>query len=200
MVTWHDRYNLGDDRPSDDSATWMRDLAAELVNAEDAELIPDDHVRAILDKHVVMLPLYLMDHSGLSMSVGGFSCPWDSGQVGYIYCTLKDARVNWMNADAQWDTVLTDHENKPITMREYTDRVLRGEVETYDQDLRGDVYGFVLETGETSETGGGVEWEQGDSCFGFYGTDPAENGMMDHIGDAVTLDQVREAFNNIEYI
>ena len=30
----------------------------------------------------VFLPLYLFDHSGITMNTSGFSCPWDSGQVG----------------------------------------------------------------------------------------------------------------------
>ena len=42
-----------------------------------------DLVRAT-DKYVI-LPLYLYDHSGITISTGPFSCPWDSGQVGWIY-------------------------------------------------------------------------------------------------------------------
>ena len=30
---------------------------------------------------MVILPLYLYDHSGITMNTCGFSCPWDSGQV-----------------------------------------------------------------------------------------------------------------------
>ena len=41
-----------------------------------------DLVRAT-DKYVI-LPLYLYDHSGITISTGPFSCPWDSGQVGWI--------------------------------------------------------------------------------------------------------------------
>ena len=33
-------------------------------------------------ENVVILPLYLHDHSGLTMNTSGFHCPWDSGQVG----------------------------------------------------------------------------------------------------------------------
>ena len=41
-----------------------------------------------LDKYVI-LPLYLYDHSGITMSTSVFSCPWDSGQVGWIYAEKK---------------------------------------------------------------------------------------------------------------
>ena len=30
---------------------------------------------------MVILPLYLYDHSGITMNTTGFSCPWDSGKV-----------------------------------------------------------------------------------------------------------------------
>jgi len=41
-----------------------------------------------LGKYVI-LPLYLYDHGGITMSTGAFSCPWDSGQVGWIYAPKK---------------------------------------------------------------------------------------------------------------
>ena len=44
------------------------------------------------EDEVVALPLYLYDHSGITMNTSGFSCPWDSGQVGWIYCTKKRFR------------------------------------------------------------------------------------------------------------
>jgi hypothetical protein len=34
---------------------------------------------------LVILPLYLYDHGGITISCSPFSCPWDSGQVGWIY-------------------------------------------------------------------------------------------------------------------
>ena len=32
---------------------------------------------------------FIYDHSGITMNTTGFSCPWDSGQVGWIYCSKK---------------------------------------------------------------------------------------------------------------
>ena len=37
-----------------------------------------------------ILPVYLLDHSGLSVSVYDFNDRWDSGQIGYIFCTSED--------------------------------------------------------------------------------------------------------------
>ena len=38
---------------------------------------------------MMILPLYLYDHSGITMNTTGFSCPWDSGQVGWIYADRR---------------------------------------------------------------------------------------------------------------
>lgn len=51
--------------------------------------------------------LYLMDHSGLAMSTTPFHCPWDSGQVGFVF--TKDANVvteemmdSWVNEYSEY--------------------------------------------------------------------------------------------------
>lgn len=72
---------------------------------------------------VITIPLYLYDHGGITMSTGRFGCSWDSGQVGWIYCTRAKA-VKWFGA---FD------ETRVLT-------ALRCEVSEYDQYLRGDVY------------------------------------------------------------
>jgi len=75
---------------------------------------------------LVILPLYLYDHSGITMNTTGFSCPWDSGQVGWIYATKKDVK-KWYGLKRI---------NKP-----YIDKVreiLLGEVKAYDRYLTGE--------------------------------------------------------------
>lgn len=144
-----------------------------------------EYVRALFVEHYVALPVYLFDHGSISMNCGGFSCPWDSGQVGYIYASRDKAREEWGTPA-----------NPDETEEEFWERRMRQEVETYSQYLEGDVYGFVLEKargyiqttlfedGEVEE-GEGLEWEEVDSCWGFFGYDPAENGMGGHVADVV---------------
>jgi len=107
-----------------------------------------------------ILPLYLYDHGGITISTGAFNCPWDSGQVGYIYLSDEDARREF-----GWKCITAKR-------REYLRELLRNEVDTYDNYLRGAVYSFEL----LDEDG---EWI--DSCSGFYGDDPESNGMADHL-------------------
>ena len=166
MVCWHRRYNLGDEQPSNSPSEYMRELAANHVNANDVDLIPDEHIQRILDKHFIILPLYLYDHSGITMSTGRFSCPWDSGQVGWIYCTKA-------------------HGIAECGSEENALKNLECEVSTYDDYLTGNVYGFELMEYELDEDDEPIEESEEclDSCWGFYGDDPKKNGIAEHLSD-----------------
>jgi hypothetical protein len=126
MVCWHRGYNLGDGKPE----------------CSPSEFNPD--------AHAVCLPLYLYDHSGITMRTSPFSCPWDSGQVGWIYCDRA--------------TILKEygkrHLSKALIAR--VTEALEAEVNAYDELLTGQVYGFVVEDSEGNHL---------DSCWGFYGLD-----------------------------
>lgn len=172
MVCWHSRHNLGDEQRRDNPSEWLREMFHDETgndldyNYGGNEERYDKAVVRWVDRNLVMLPLFLYDHSGLAMSTssGRFrvfdSAGWDWGQVGFIYVT----RAN----------VLKEYSAKRLTksLREKVLGVLRSEVEVYDQYLRGDIYGFTIET---------VDGEHINSCWGFYGHDPKKNGMVDHI-------------------
>jgi hypothetical protein len=97
----------------------------------------------------VILPLGLIDHSGLSMYVGSGAHRhdpggWDSGQVGVIFDT----------AETRSDRGMED------SSREEIERALRAEVDEYAQFLRGEVYGFTVSDSASDRL---------DSCWGFLG-------------------------------
>ena len=96
----------------------------------------------------VILPVYLLDHSGLTMRTASFSDPWDSGQVGWIYMPLSVARENWSS------------------LPEAATSLLRAEVEEYDHYLRGDVWGYTI----TDEHGDELY-----ACWGFLGLKDARD-------------------------
>ncbi len=141
MVCWHKRYILGDEQPSES---------------------PEDY-REGLPKDRIELPLYLYDHSGITISTGAFSCPWDSGQVGFIYTTPE--RMKELGVDA-------------AKAEEY----LRSEVEQYDHFLTGNIYGFTCFKKVTCGECGGTKEEETDSCWGFYGYDHKRSGLFDCAG------------------
>lgn len=101
-----------------------------------------------IEKNICLLPLYLYDHSGITMNTTGFGCGWDSGQVGFIFIDKA--------------TVLKEFGGKILTkkLKEKALDYLKNEVKTYDQYLTGDVYEYrIYDENEDGSI---------DSCGGFY--------------------------------
>lgn len=142
MLTCHGHYKLGDKQFSS----------------------PEEIENYMKEKGVfVKLPLYLLDHSGITMSTKSFNDPWDSGQVGYVFVSKEKAKT------------------KKVTKKNAIQCMI-SEVNTYDQYLRGDVYGFQV----VKKTKCSLDEEHEevlDSCWGFYGHDPKENGISSHVED-----------------
>jgi hypothetical protein len=136
----NNRYSLGD----------------ESFDLDDFESVQDhhDHLREEYGATVI-LPLFLLDHSGLSMRTGDFNDPWDSGQVGWI-CDTREGRER---IGFELDRFGRD-EDVATRIKE----ILEGEVRTYSQYLEGDVYGYVIEDEDGCTR---------DSCWGYYGTEDA---------------------------
>lgn len=136
LVCFHNRYRLGDihNISSFDFTCWA-DLKKKLIKTENA---------------IIVLPVYMYDHSGITISTKPFSCRFDSGQIGFIYATRAD--------------ILNEFQCKLITKKiiEKAYNILLSEIETYDQFLRGDVYGYKITDEDNNEI---------DSCWGFYGYD-----------------------------
>ena len=132
LITWHPRYTFGD-----------RD--GEREGIDPAELYSD-----LQRERALILPVYMYEHSGITIRTSTFSDPWDSGQVGFIYVDRE--------------TVLREYSAKRITpaVRQSVLECLQGEIETLDQFLTGQVYGYVIKD---------AEGEHVDSCWGFYGLD-----------------------------
>lgn len=148
MICGHRNYTLGDEQITESDFDGWEDLEKSLYRDRGAALV---------------LPLNLYDHSGITMSIGSGS-GWDNGVVGFIYTTR--------------DAIRHEYGVKRITRKilEQAERVLRGEVETYDTYLRGDVYGVII----TDAAGREIE-----NCWGFYGDAGAQQAIIDAIPDAL---------------
>ena len=152
MVCFHRRYNLGDETElkSSDFSSW-EELENYLYKEEDA---------------LIAIPVFMYDHSGLWINTTGFSCPWDSGQVGYIYVSKEKIRK--------------EYNCKRISkkLKEQVKEILCSEVDLYNDYLSGNVYSFTLTDKEKDE--------ELDSSSGFYGTDCIENGIFDYVSEYFT--------------
>lgn len=168
MFCFHKRYNLGDYKANpyhfSDFSGW----------SEMIEQIHRDY------DVLVYKPLYLYDHSGITISTGPFSCRWDSGQIGFVFITREKIRKI--------------HGWKRITKKrkKLLKQWLESEVKIYDQYLRGEVYGYQVED---------PSGEHVDSCRGFYGTNWEENGLFDYAKPAVDYyikQQRRQYFDKLK--
>lgn len=151
MVCWHRNYSLGDDGVGKRGKRGKRE-PRQFETATDFQEWSD------AQKDIVVLPLYLFDHSGITMNTKGFSCPWDSGQVGYIYATREDILKNW------------NRKKLSKKLIEQARKLLVSEVEVYDQYLTGDVYGYEIEDADGNDL---------DSCWGFFGAKYAKEAATE---------------------
>ena len=140
MICFHNRYNLGDntDYKSSDFNSWD----------ELKEQIESDY------KVLMIKPLYLYDHSGITISTSSFNDRWDSGQVGWVFIEEK-----------QWVRMMGEDMDRS---EERLEKCIDGEVETYDQYLTGDVYSYSLYEINTCSLGHEHKVLL-ESCGGYYG-------------------------------
>ncbi len=177
MVCAHRRYDLGDKSGLQQAVDFVESIYSERELERmgfDRSHVPSVHAAIESCGKAVLLPLFLYDHSGITMKTTPFSCRWDSGQVGFIFVSYETLRSEYGYARITPKRVQKAKEH------------LRGEVETYDQFLTGDVWGFEV-----------VEDGSEDSCWGFYGGDPMTNGMSSHFSSAVIAEVAAGNFQRI---
>lgn len=152
MAIFHKRYNFGDETTlsSDDFEGW--DKMQEYI---------ENKLKA-----AACIPIYMYEHSGITINTEGFACPWDSGQIGFIYVTQEKLKEEYNVSELTQELI----EKAKIT--------LENEVKIMNQYVMGDVYGFQLVIKESEK-----EEKIIDSCSGFYGEDIEKNGMLQHIPD-----------------
>lgn len=107
-----------------------------------------------------ILPIYMYAHSGVTISTSNSNYPftdrWDAGQVGFIYITEEKVKHEGID---------------PEKVATY----LRGEIDTLDQWLRGDVWGYRVLDQNDNEI---------ESCWGFFGDEVATQearSVIDHL-------------------
>ena len=150
MTCFHKRYNLGDEHnyKLSDFESWEQ-LKKQIIKAENP---------------ICIKPLYIYNHSSVTISTTPFSCRWDSGQIGFIYIRKKD--------------MLEEFGGKRSSkkLKSKAEKIIDNEVEVYDQYLNGEVFYFELYVNENLI----------DSCSGFLGVDFWTNGMYDNIDNEYT--------------
>jgi len=160
----HPRYTLGDIQLKDELEHYYYKNEGEENEEEFKYECWEDYIYGELDAEI-LLPIYMYDHSGITIRVDPFSSRFDSGQVGFIYVTQED--IDKLGKKFDHNTLV---------------KFLVQEIETYDCYLRGEVYHYTVVKEVTCESCGHVENEHQDSCGGFYDNDFALNGLYESAG------------------
>lgn len=147
LFCFHRRYNIGDPHQYDSS---------DFTSFEDwKNQIQKDY------KVIAILPVYMFDHSGVSISTTPFGCRWDSGQIGWIFTTPEKIK----EIGAEQDKAL---------------QYLENEIKIYNQFLAGEVYGYLVEKIETCNLGH-EHTEEIQQCSGYYSIDEAKEEAESYI-------------------
>lgn len=131
-----------------------------------------DIERQITIGTLIGLPVYAYIHGNVRIKAADsnpFSCPWDSGQSGFVYATRE--------------AVFREYGGKRMTkrIREAARNLLRAEVETFSQYLNGDVWLLThVKDGEIVEC-----------CGGYYGWDYAMQEAKEWAAQAAACNETQ---------
>ncbi|WP_275372609.1 hypothetical protein [Clostridium tertium] len=171
MLTWS-RNGLGDKNDYSSPS----DFLISILHFNGVPVKDDESISKLFDrasKYALILPLFLYEHSGMSMRTYRFGPDpyWDCCQVGYIYATHGQIKQ-------EYGSLTQENIEK-------AKKVLEGEVETYSLFIEGEVYGYKLEEKSLCSHCGHADYNETDSCWGFYGSDWKVNSLL----ESVSLDK-----------
>lgn len=172
QVYWHRRYTLGHcykETSKYNPEEWFERELELNVEYNLYERWEEKHSKEMgylpflwkeFEKENLVIPVSAYEHGGITISASGKRAGWDSfdsGQLGFVYVSHEDIKK--------------ELGCKRITKKslERAREILVAEVETYDDYLNNNVWGFRIE----NENG-----EHLDSCFGFIG-DWKEAGVLE---------------------
>jgi len=144
MIFFHKKYNLGDKHNyiSNNYNSW-------------------EELKNDIKDVAIIKPVYMYDHSGITISLNKFSCPFDSGQIGYVVVKKEDIYKFF------------DIKRISKELLKKVEEMIEEEIKLYDFYLRGMVYRYSIK--KDSFAKGEEEIE---SCYGFYGFEGGEESYV----------------------
>lgn len=197
MTCWHSHYRLGDKHSFENPDEFMQHLYLDVTSKHWCDNNESDDwqdvYKELKETNLVLIKqINMYDHSGITVSTSDgypYNDRWDAGCVGFIYVTKKTIFNECSDiTEENWE--------------ERADNYLENEMKTYDQYLRGECYRYTLEEkvhyrnettcphcGEVIKADEYDDYEETDSCCGFYGDCLEENGMLDYLGDLEFIEE-----------
>jgi len=125
---------------------------------ESSDQNPSDYDKILVkfDKYYIHKPVYVYEHSGITISTQPFSCQWDSGTLGIAICAK--------------DEYIKAYGFPRLTAKRTADAMahLDSQVQYFDDLIQGNVYGFTVELDDVCQ----------DSCWGFVGNNSSVRGEL----------------------
>lgn len=168
MILYWGKHNLGDDHQGKSKDEWLEIYKQYMAVSREP------------NPQVAILPLYVYEHGGITISTNDFGDRWDSGRAGFIFVD----KATYLEKCGSGGII---NEN---SWHEHAIKSLNAEVKIYRQYLEGNVYSYWLEKEITIEEKcphcGQVieatkEWAHVDSCGGFYGETLEDSCILDYI-------------------
>lgn len=161
----------------------------------------------LLEKNgIAYLPLYVYEHSGITMRTGGFSCPWDSGQAGWIYTTKEEIlKCGRMIKSEKGNYIKITERN----WRKAAQIWMEGEVELYDQYLQGECYGYIIDELDMDDQASlesamdvidedDVTWNENiESCWGFFSDKWGDDLVEEIAREAASFDKLYDCLKDV---
>lgn len=144
------------------------------------------------EEYIGLRPLYMLDHSGITLSTSPFNDRWDSGQVGFVFTTEKYIH-NRFGSEFNYK------ENMDIISN-----MINEEIEIFDQYIQGNVYEMFLidiRTGEYLNSWANLLWiddkTRDDLISDFLFDNGFDKSIVDNIQIYDRWDKIKES--DIDY-
>ena len=126
----------------------------------------EDWAKEPEQKGLLILPIYVYEHGGITIQTGTFSDPWDSGRAGWVYMTRAKAIEEWAGKGKRFTAAV---QKRALACME-------SEVKVYANWLEGGFRGFIAKDADGEEI---------DSCWGFddekYCMEEAKSNVDYHV-------------------
>jgi hypothetical protein len=189
MALWWPRMSIGDieANSAEDIMNHIRELIKKYRPDEEKLWELDlPHLYEFIVKEDLPICAKLVrgyEHSGFTISTANsypYTDKWDGGYCGICYIEKEQAFKELNATEDNW--------------RDFSSDIIEDEVETYDRFLNGSVYGIIIEkpvsyTNDDDKDDHILEWEEADSCYGFY---------SDKFGEELEEDLTKELYYPIE--
>lgn len=143
----------------------------------------EDIKKYLIKEHgaIVILPVYMLDHSGISLSTTPFNDPWDSGQLGFIYTTRE--------------RILDGFGQKRLSkiLKENAVSLLEAEIKRLSQYASGEVYAYVIDPESDADLNDKHDLRGGN----FYDVEYAVNCAKNEVDGLAAWDEEQEFIKNI---